>query len=65
LILRGSARTVATRHRSARVCDPADADRTAWQQLRAALEDRSRFRRDLNGFAQHLEEKHNRSHLPM
>src|SRR3954471_21109043 len=67
LVLRGSARivaAVAARQRRDRVRDLAQADRAAWQELRAPLAERRqrrgerrRFRRDPEAYLRNLEEQ--------
>jgi hypothetical protein len=74
LVLRGAARivaAVATRQRPERLGDLTGADRTAWQELRAALaerrqrrSERRRFRRDPEAYLRNLEEQLNQSTLP-
>jgi hypothetical protein len=74
LVLRGAARivaAVATRQRPERLRDLTGADRTAWQELRAALaerrqrrSERRRFRRDPATYLRNLEEQLNQSTLP-
>jgi hypothetical protein len=74
LVLRGSARLVAglaTRSREVTVTDLAGADRGAWRQLRAELEqrrqrrvERRQFRRDPHAYLKALEHKLNQSRLP-
>ena len=73
-VLRGAARiaaAVATRLRPERVRDLIAADRTAWKQLRATLDERRqrrierrRFRRDPERYLRHLEEKLHPPGLP-
>jgi hypothetical protein len=74
LVLRGSARivaAVATRQRPERLGDLTQADRTAWQELRATLaerrqrrSERRRFRRDPEAYLRNLEEQLHQSTLP-
>jgi len=74
LVLRGSAKLIAgltTRRREVTATELADADRTAWTQLRAELEerrqrrtDRPRFRHDPAAYLNNLENKLNQSRLP-
>jgi hypothetical protein len=74
LVLRGSARLVAglaTRSREVTAADLAGADRVAWKQLRAELEERRerraerwRFRRDPDAYLKALENKLIQSRLP-
>jgi hypothetical protein len=74
LVLRGSAKLIAglaTRRREVTATELADADRTAWTQLRAELEerrqrrtDRRRFRHDPAAYLNNLENKLNQSRLP-
>jgi hypothetical protein len=75
LVLRGSARLVAglaTRSREVTVTDLAGADRGAWRQLRAELEqrrqrrvERRQFRRDPHAYLKALEHELNQSRLPV
>jgi len=74
LVLRGSARLVAslaTRSREVTAADLAGADRAAWERLRAELEtrrqrrvERRQFRRDPHGYLKRLEEKLHQLRLP-
>jgi hypothetical protein len=74
LVLRGSARLLAglaTRQRGYLAADLAGADRAAWRALRRELEgrrqrraERSRFRRDPDGYLRSLEAKLHQPGLP-
>jgi hypothetical protein len=74
LVLRGAAKLIAglaTRHREVTAADLAGADRAAWKRLRAELEvrrerrvERSRFRRDPDGYLKDLENKLIQRRLP-
>ena len=74
LVLRGSAKLIAglaTRRREVTATELADADRAAWTQLRAVLEerrqrrtDRRRFRQNPADYLNNLENKLNQSRLP-
>ena len=74
LVLRGAAKLIAglvTRHREVTAADLAGADRAAWKRLRAELEvrrerrvERSRFRRDPDGYLKDLENKLIQIRLP-